>query len=187
MRLLESSKSEPELIDKDSLIELLKRQSHLLIFVEMLELQMCVASRGSSSVCPPPPKPCILFFHSNARVCRDWCTRVRTKILAGAKQLENAGLVLRHGYRRLLDQLTNIRQKNLPLESDEKREIMSALVDLYQSCVQIKDSDALIGLGQFWSQKTASFTESKNPDSFDHCVFDFINVGSYVAQVIFSN
>ncbi|KAJ3256336.1 Serine/threonine-protein kinase smg1 [Boothiomyces macroporosus] len=126
--------------------DLLKRQSHLLMFIEMLEIQILNAARGCSNICSTPPKHCILFFNANLKVCQDWFTRIRPKVTKCAIGSENDGVLLRNGFKSLTELFKNTQDKDW----DER--MHDCFNGLSKTLTNIKDTDGLIGLEKYWKK-----------------------------------
>jgi hypothetical protein len=98
LKIFEAAKNEQG-VDNDGMFQIMERMSYLLNLIDLLELQTTVASKGSTTTCPAPPLPCVIFFYSNQKVCQDWFSRIRSKVTNAATLLEEDGLILRHSFR----------------------------------------------------------------------------------------
>ncbi|KAJ3272712.1 Serine/threonine-protein kinase smg1 [Terramyces sp. JEL0728] len=132
--------------DNKQYCDLLKRQSHLLMFIEMLEIQVLNAARGCSNICSTPPKHCILFFNANLKVCQDWFTRIRGKMTKCAIRSENDGSVLGNGFKSLSELFKS------PNDKDWNENVYQCFHSLSTTLVSIKDTDGLVGLEKYWKK-----------------------------------
>ncbi|KAJ3318863.1 Serine/threonine-protein kinase smg1 [Boothiomyces sp. JEL0866] len=126
--------------------DLLKRVSHLLMFIEMLEIQVLNAARGCSNICSTPPKHCILFFNANLKVCQDWFTRIRPKLTRCAIIAENDGSLLRNGFKSLSEVFKNTSDKYW------NDNVYNCFYGLSNTLISIKDTDGLVGLERHWKK-----------------------------------
>ena len=79
-------------------INVMERSSHLVMFIEALEMLIQSAATGCSSIIPTPSKSSILFFNANINVCHDWISRIRLKVVQLASNFEDDSLVIRYSY-----------------------------------------------------------------------------------------
>ncbi|KAL1529840.1 hypothetical protein AB1Y20_000771 [Prymnesium parvum] len=85
------------------------RESALLLLhtLEHLERQIQNAFAGSLAL-PPPPRQARLFFLNNRRVCLDWFSRIRLKLIQAALLARQPASVVRHGQLRLAELTSRI-------------------------------------------------------------------------------
>ncbi|KAI8852505.1 hypothetical protein BC829DRAFT_414483 [Chytridium lagenaria] len=69
----------------------------LVLFIDILELQIYQAAAGSALFTPAPPKASLAFFHANRKVCEEWFIRIRKSLASACHILQNVPeLHLRH-------------------------------------------------------------------------------------------
>jgi hypothetical protein len=69
LKLFEVARKENVL--QPQILQYMERLSLFLTMVDFLESQIIVASKGSTTTCPAPPKPSLIFFSSNSKVCQE--------------------------------------------------------------------------------------------------------------------
>ncbi|KAJ3046510.1 Serine/threonine-protein kinase smg1, partial [Quaeritorhiza haematococci] len=67
VRAAEGINEEPNAVSPEMSSTLFHRLRYLLTFVDLLELQLSNAAEGTGLYCPPPPKPSLVFFHTNRK------------------------------------------------------------------------------------------------------------------------
>lgn len=69
------------------------------MFIDRLELQSYNASSGTAlGVLPPAPRPSVIFFRINKKVCEEWFSRIRSRVIEGAKLAGESGTVIRQSF-----------------------------------------------------------------------------------------
>ncbi|KAJ3386427.1 Serine/threonine-protein kinase smg1 [Entophlyctis sp. JEL0112] len=113
---------------------------HLVLFVEMLELQIANAVFGSVSFLAPTSKQSTAFFIANQKVCKEWFNRVRSKIATGRSRcigMIDSTFVIRHSLERLDD------------TTSTKHQMDDTLPALGAALVEMDDVDSLSGLSRW--------------------------------------
>lgn len=77
----------------------LPRLRDFLLFLDRLELQFHNAQQGTAlGVIPLTPKPSIIFVRSNKKMLDEWFSRIRGRIIEGAKSTGEHEIVIRNGF-----------------------------------------------------------------------------------------
>ncbi|KAF9364732.1 hypothetical protein BGX34_000626 [Mortierella sp. NVP85] len=77
----------------------LSRLRDFLLFLDRLELQFYNAQQGTAlGMIPLAPKPSIVFVRSNRKMLDEWFSRIRSRVIEGAKATGQDEIVIRNGY-----------------------------------------------------------------------------------------
>ncbi|CAG8612564.1 10733_t:CDS:10, partial [Paraglomus occultum] len=94
----------------------------LLTLLTLLELQIHNATTGTAlSIIPPAPRPSIVFFRTNEKVCGDWFSRVRYGLVKGARIVGDDAMVVRHGISYLKEKSWVLDKEKGGLENEREK------------------------------------------------------------------
>jgi hypothetical protein len=128
-------------------VSTLERLNYLLIFLDLLELQIINGGTGTFQPFPLPPKSSIIFLYANMKVCNDWFSRINSLRIEAARLVENDGMELRLSFQTL--------SNSTPI-SDEK-----SFISLYNTLMKIQDYDMLEGLSRYSQTKLSWHNSSQ--------------------------
>lgn len=131
LNIMSTSKLNNEFVELRNLA-CLERLKYLLMFLDILEVQISIGGTGCFQSVPLPPKSSMLFLHTNIKVCNDWFSRIRSRRLEAANLIDNFGISLRLSSQQLINS-----------KKDENNDM---ILPFYSSLMKINDYDALEGL-----------------------------------------
>ncbi|KAG0239164.1 Serine/threonine-protein kinase smg1 [Actinomortierella wolfii] len=118
-----------------------------LCLLDRLELQIYNASTGTSlGILPSAPRSSVLFFRTNRKVCEEWYSRVRNRLIEGAKLTGEHALVVRHGFIALSNHFNTLYKGAVGDIIPWLDELERYLADLVGSLLVLDGSDAISGL-----------------------------------------
>jgi hypothetical protein len=153
LKLFEMAKKET--VVHPQILNFMERLSLFLTMIDFFESQIIVASRGSTTTCPAPPKPCLVFFSSNVKVCQDWFSRMRSKLSGAANILKEEGLLLRHSFKSFFEGLALLRDNALNKTEVWNLIMRNCLFSINNALLAKKDHDGLIGLYALWKRNVS--------------------------------
>ncbi|KAG0313205.1 Serine/threonine-protein kinase smg1, partial [Dissophora globulifera] len=125
----------------------LVRLRDYLTFLDRLELQVYNAHHGTAlGVIPLTPKPSIVFVRSNKKMWDDWFSRIRGRVVEGAKAAGESEIVIRNGYILLAEHFGSLSRGAVNDIMPWLDEFERVLVDLVEALVATNESDAITGL-----------------------------------------
>ncbi|KAF9210203.1 Serine/threonine-protein kinase smg1 [Haplosporangium sp. Z 27] len=125
----------------------LMRLRDFLTFLDRLELQVYNAHHGTAlGVIPLTPKPSIVFVRSNKKMWDEWFTRIRGRIIEGAKVTGEHELIIRNGYILIADYFSTLSRGSVSDIISWMDEFERVLVDLVEALIATRGSDAIAGL-----------------------------------------
>ncbi|KAJ3126559.1 Serine/threonine-protein kinase smg1 [Nowakowskiella sp. JEL0407] len=130
---------------------------HILMLIQTLEMQIRHAADdgGVALVMPSAPRASVTFFATNRRVCEDWFSRMRTKIVYAASEVVGCdisnGIVLQNGFSGLLQMEKNMKSEGWAVEVEK------TIVSLVHSLLNERDPDAIVGLIKWVHNASARF------------------------------
>ncbi|KAG0259388.1 Serine/threonine-protein kinase smg1 [Actinomortierella ambigua] len=146
-RLLNHLLSAPQIQDVGEKMTRMSQLRDYLCLLDRLELQIYNASTGSSlGILPSAPRSSVLFFRANRKVCDEWYSRVRNRLIEGAKLTGEHALLVRHGFTALSNHFNTLCKGavgDIILWLDE---LERYLADLVGSLLVLDGSDAISGL-----------------------------------------
>ncbi|KAG0346961.1 hypothetical protein BG004_000424 [Podila humilis] len=87
----------------------LTRLRNFTMLLDRLELQCYNASSGTAlGVIPPAPRPSVVFFRTNKKVCEEWFSRIRSRVIQGSKISGEFDIVIRQSFMLLTDQFGSL-------------------------------------------------------------------------------
>ncbi|KAG0341867.1 Serine/threonine-protein kinase smg1 [Podila horticola] len=126
---------------------LLSRLRDFLMFIDRLELQSYNASSGTAlGVLPPAPRPSVIFFRTNKKVCEEWFSRIRSRVIEGAKLAGEFDIVIRQSFMLLTDHFGALSRGAVGDILPWLDEFERVLVDLVDALVAAGTSDSISGL-----------------------------------------
>ncbi|KAJ3108188.1 Serine/threonine-protein kinase smg1 [Physocladia obscura] len=126
----------------------------LVMFIDMLELQIQNAIGGTAANLPTLPKQVAAFFLANRSVCDKWFSRIRTRLVESCYNCQNVDHILIHN---ALESLNSFDLSNL---KENRGDIDSIVTKLGAAFVSIQDSDSLVGLSS-WIRKCSLWDDVK--------------------------
>ncbi|KAJ3186873.1 Serine/threonine-protein kinase smg1 [Gaertneriomyces sp. JEL0708] len=114
---------------------------HLLVFIDLLEIQILNAIEGSLH-CAAAPKPSIAFFLTNRKSCDEWFLRIRSSLITGSRQTGLHHHAIRHAMRFLEDP----RHHSRPGTSLRPQENEKVLLALCEDLIRFREPDTLRGV-----------------------------------------
>ncbi|KAG0220242.1 Serine/threonine-protein kinase smg1 [Mortierella sp. NVP41] len=128
-------------------LQRLTRLRDFLTLLDRLELQYQNAYHGTAlGVIPLTPKPSIVFVRTNKALWEEWFSRVRGRIVEGAKATGGYETVIRNGYMLLADHFSVLCRGAVNDILPWLDEFESLLVDLVEALMATNGSDAISGL-----------------------------------------
>ncbi|KAF9379405.1 Serine/threonine-protein kinase smg1 [Podila verticillata] len=125
----------------------LTRLRDFLMFIDRLELQSYNASCGTAlGVLPPAPRPSVIFFRTNKKVCEEWFSRIRSRVIEGAKLAGEFDIVIRQSFMLLTDHFGALSRGAVGDIMPWLDEFERVLVDLVEALVAAGTSDSISGL-----------------------------------------
>ncbi|KAF9298818.1 Serine/threonine-protein kinase smg1 [Mortierella antarctica] len=125
----------------------LSRLRDFLMFIDRLELQSYNASSGTAlGVLPPAPRPSVIFFRTNKKVCEEWFSRIRSRVVEGAKLAGEFDIVIRQSFILLTDHFGALSRGAVGDIMPWLDEFERVLVDLADALVAAGTSDSISGL-----------------------------------------
>ncbi|KAF9583795.1 hypothetical protein BGW38_008502, partial [Lunasporangiospora selenospora] len=140
-----------------------------LILLDKLELHCYNAANGTAlGVIPAAPKPSVIFFRTNKKVCDDWFSRVRGRLIEGAKATGDHGTVIRNSYTLLAEQFSALSRGVVYDILPWLEEFERTLVDLVEALVATNASDAISGLHIWCRRAIKDMTKHSNSSKSKH-------------------
>ncbi|KAJ3096437.1 Serine/threonine-protein kinase smg1 [Phlyctochytrium planicorne] len=138
---------------------------NLLVFIDMLELQVYQAADGSSILWPQTPKGPLVFFQANKKVCEDWFTRTRKAFLSGCAKVENVqDIEFRHLGESLRERLVALRTHAIKDPSIWCADIHNFLIRYASVAPEVKGIDLISGLNSWARSLKNEFEEEKDTE-----------------------
>ncbi|TPX67125.1 hypothetical protein SpCBS45565_g04070 [Spizellomyces sp. 'palustris'] len=131
-----------------SLIRDAQRLRHLLMLIDLLEIQIRNAAEGTYHASPAST----LFFHTNKRTCDEWFMRIRKHLVAGGNLAGSAAFTIKHGMEYLAERSVTILRHDKNDKAAFAADIESVAVDICDALVSYKDADTLYGIAA-WLEK----------------------------------
>ncbi|KAF9920880.1 Serine/threonine-protein kinase smg1 [Linnemannia zychae] len=123
------------------------RLRDFLTLLDRLELQFQNAVHGTAlGIIPMTPKPSIVFVRSNKTMWEDWFSRVRGRIVEGAKATGEYEIIIRNGYMLLADHFSILCRGAVNDILSWLDDFEGVLVDLVEALMATNSSDAISGL-----------------------------------------
>ncbi|KAI8603620.1 hypothetical protein EDD21DRAFT_23420 [Dissophora ornata] len=118
-----------------------------LLFLDRLELQFYNAYHGTAlGVIPLTPKPSIMFVRSNKKMWDDWFSRVRGRVIEGAKATGEHEIIIRNGYMLLTEHFSSLSRGAVSDILPWLDEFERVMVDLVEALIATNEADAITGL-----------------------------------------
>ncbi|KAF9910745.1 hypothetical protein BX616_010795, partial [Lobosporangium transversale] len=134
-----------------------------LTFIDRLELQIHNAHHGTAlGVIPLTPKPSIVFVRANKKMWDEWFSRIRSRIIAGAKMAGEYETIIRNGYMFLADHFSTLSRGAVNDILPWLDEFERILVDLVEGLVATNASDAITGLYIWCRRAIKDMTKHSN-------------------------
>ncbi|KAI7828584.1 hypothetical protein BC939DRAFT_443330 [Gamsiella multidivaricata] len=142
------------------------RQNKLRDFLSLLdriELQFYNAQQGTAlGVIPLAPKPSIMFVRSNKKMLDDWLSRIRSRVVAGARAIGEHEIIIRNGYMLLVEQFNSLCRGAVNDILPWLDEFERVLVYLVEALVATNSSDAISGLYVWCRRAIKDMTRQSN-------------------------
>lgn len=116
----------------------------LLQFIDLLEKQIYLAQEVNVSQLSS--KPINLFFRTNRKVCEDWFSRMRQKLLLASVACSVSCDIIVNSSHRIRDLLHSLAKRGLSEPKLFFNDLELALVNLVKAMCQIGESDGIKGL-----------------------------------------
>lgn len=124
----------------------------LLQFVDLLEKQIYLAQEVNASQLTLPSKTITLFFRTNRKVCEDWFSRMRQKLLAASVACHAPCDIIMNASQRIRDLLNSLKKRGLTDPKPFFTDFENTLVHLVRAMNQLEESDSIEGLIK-WIEK----------------------------------
>ncbi|KAG0244135.1 Serine/threonine-protein kinase smg1 [Mortierella sp. GBA43] len=141
----------------------LSRLRDFLLFLDRLELQFYNAQQGTAlGVIPLTPKPSIVFVRSNRKMLDDWFSRIRGRIIEGAKATGEPEITIRNGFTMLVEQFGLLSRGAVSDITSWLVEFERLLVDLVEALTVTNSSDSIFGLNRWCQRAIKDMTKQSN-------------------------